>query len=662
MGDIGKEPRIGVFICHCGTNIAQLVDVEAVAEEAKKMPNVVFATAYKYVCSDPGQDIIKKAVKEQGLNRVVVAACSPRMHESTFRNTCQAAGLNPYLFEMANIREHNSWVHLDRKSATEKAVALVAAAVRKAYYLEPLERKEKEVVKSVLIVGGGIAGIQAALEIANSGFKVYLVEKQPSIGGHMIQLDKTFPTLDCSACILTPKMSDVGKHPNITLLTMSEVQSVEGSIGNFKVRIKRRARYVNEKECTACGECAKVCPATAPDEFNLGLSTRKAIYQPFPQAVPSSYLIKMDECYGFDACGKCYQACEKRCINFFAKDSFVDIEVGAIILATGYDLLDPSLLPQYGWGREINVLNSIEFERLLNASGPTGGKIIRLDNRNPVRSVAILHCIGSRDENYCKYCSRVCCMYALKFAHLIRERLGDEVEVYNFYIDLRCFGAGYEEFYKRISDEGVQFIRGKVARILSSKEAPKGLECEEGQLIVEAEDTLLGKVVRLAVDMVVLCPAIVPSDGTAQLAQIFKVQRRADGFFMERHPKLDPVSTLTDGIFICGCCQSPKDIPDTVAQASAAAARVLNYLSLGKVTIEPLISVVDEDVCTGCRVCNLVCPFSAITYDVGKNKSVIDEAVCKGCGICAATCPFGAIKNKQFTDAQIMAQIEGALK
>ncbi|MCX7702574.1 MAG: CoB--CoM heterodisulfide reductase iron-sulfur subunit A family protein [Planctomycetota bacterium] len=663
-GRRGEVPRVGVFICHCGTNIAQTVDVESVAEFAKSLPDVVVSMTNKYMCSDPGQDAIKKAVKEHKLNRVVVAACSPRMHEPTFREVLRDAGLNPYLFEMANIREQDSWVHMDRDSATTKAKALVAGAVFRARYLQALEGKEFPIVKDVLIVGGGIAGIQAALEIANAGYHVYLVERGPSLGGHMIQLDKTFPTLDCSACILTPKMSEAGRHKNIKILTLSEVLSVDGSVGNFKVKVRKKARYVNEEECTACGDCAKVCPVIVPDEFNYGLSSRRAIYQPFPQAVPASFLINMDDCLGNRpiACEKCAAACEKKCINLLMQDEVLELNVGFIVLATGYDLLDITQLPQYGWGRFPNVLHSLEFERMINASGPTGGKILRMDNLDGARSFAILHCIGSRDSNYAPYCSRVCCMYALKFAHIIRERLGEEVEIFSFYIDMRCFGAGYEEFYKRVCEEGVQLIRGKVARILSASEAPPSVEVKRDQLLVQAEDTLLGKMLYVPVDMVILCPAMVPADGTEKLAQMFKVSRRADGFFMERHPKLDPVATLTEGVFIAGCCQSPKDIPDTVAQAAAAASRILALLEVGKVVVEPTIARLDENICTGCRICNLLCPFGAISYDKGLNKSKIDEALCKGCGVCASACPFSAIKMLNFTDEQIMAQIEGVLK
>ena len=656
---MSEQPRIGVFICHCGVNIEGVVDVKRVAEAVKELDNVVFSTTYEYMCSDPGQDLIKNAVKEHNLNRVVVAACSPRMHEETFRSVCADAGLNPYLFEMANIREHDSWVHTDREEATKKAIALVASAVRKANFLAPLEKKEKDVTKAVLIIGGGIAGIQAALEIADAGYTVYIVEREPSIGGHMIQLDKTFPTLDCSACILTPKMSSVGRHENITLLTYSEVESVEGSAGAFKVRVRRKSRFIDEEKCIGCLQCVAKCPVKVESEFDYGLAKRKAVYTPFPQAVPNIPVIDSYNCRQLTGkkCGVCAKVCPTDAVNYDMKDETVELEVGFIIVATGYDLMNLSAVPQYGYGTYDEVYHSLQFERLLNASGPTSGRIVKKDGTEP-KSIALLHCIGSRDENFYKYCSRVCCMYALKFSHIIKERLGEDVEVYQCYIDMRCFGKGYEEFYKRLSEEGVNFIRGKVAKVTDEATEPE----EEGKLILVVEDTLIGKMLRLAVDMVVLCPAMVPSAGTGELANILKVSRSEDGFFLERHPKLDPVATLTDGIYICGCAQSPKDIPDTVAQASAAAARILTFLKLGKVPIEPFIAVIDEEVCTGCRVCNILCPFDAISYDEEKNISKVDEALCKGCGVCVSACPFGAIENKQFTDEQLMAQIEGALR
>ena len=1112
------ERRIGVYICHCGTNISHTVDVEKVTEFAQGLPSVTVARNYRYMCSDPGQNLIKEDIRELGLNRVVVASCSPRMHEPTFRRACQDAGLNQYLFEMANIREHCSWVHEDGGMATEKAKALVSAAVSKVYYHEPLETKEVPVNPNVLVVGGGIAGIQAALEIADGEQQVYLVEREPSIGGHMAQFDKTFPTLDCAACILTPKMTTVGQHPYITLWSYSEVVDVSGYVGNFKVKVRRKARYVDEVKCTGCNECIEGCPVEMKSEFDEGLSKRKAIYIPFPYAVPNKatidkqgyppcrvacpagvnaqgyialisqgkfkeaievirkampfagvcgrvcthpceidceretvdepvsiralkrfvadyelkvgrekavpiepsnkekvaivgsgpaglacaydlvkkgypvtvfeslpeaggllrygipeyrlprkvvdseidYIkelgveiktnspvkdigqlfnqgykaiflgtgawsstkmgipgeeapgvihglnflreanagakvslgervavigggnaaidaarvalrlgakevtivyrrsrvempavhtevdeaeregIKIDilaapvrvltednrvtgiECIrmelgepdasgrrrpipikgseftldvdnviiaigqavakeglpeeleytnwgtlkvdpvsletniagvfaggdvvagpadvivaiaagketavsierylsgvdlkegrpttlekvkeiskegvvekargtmatldlekragtfaevelGFDEktaieeakrclncaacseCMECVKLCEAEAIDHEMKDEFIDIDVGSIIMATGFQSFDPSVIHQYGYGRYDNVLTGLQFERQSNASGPTGGKVLLKDGGEP-KAVAILHCVGSRDENYHKYCSRVCCMYSLKYSHLLREKIPD-VDIYQMYIDLRCFGKGYEEFYNRLQEEGVNFIRGRAGEVTNIAETPE----EGGKLIVLVEDTLVGRQRRIPVDMVILSAALEAHSDADEVAKLFNISRGADGFFLERHPKLEPVATPTEGVFVVGCCQGPKDIPDTVAQASAAAARALAMISKGSVEVEAAISVVDEELCSGCKICIQLCPYSAISFDEEKKIASINEALCKGCGTCAAACPSGAITSRHFTTEEIMAQVEGVL-
>jgi len=651
--------KIGVYVCHCGSNIADAVDVESVAEFAATLPGVIVSRHDRFMCAQPGQELIETDLREQGLTRVVVAACTPQLHELTFRRACSRAGLNPYLLEMANIREQCSWVTLDRTAATEKAKALVAGAVRRVTYQQPLEPHHVPIHPRTLVVGGGIAGIQAALELADAGYPVTLVEREPSIGGHMAQLDKTFPTLDCSACILTPKMMAVGQHPNIQLLSYSEVESVSGYVGNFVVKIRSKARYVVAEKCTGCEICQQKCPVWVEDRvFGAGLGFRKAIYSPFAQAVPRTPVIDRENCVYFQR-GKC-KACEIFCptgaIAWEQEDEFLDIEVGNIILATGYRLFDPRRIPQYGYGRLENVFTSLEFERLCSAAGPTGGRIVLRDGMTQPQRVAIVHCVGSRDRNYNAYCSDVCCMYSLKFAHLVHERL-PEAEVYNFYIDIRSSRKGYEEFYHRLLDEGTHFIRGKVARISDVAETPE----EEGCLIVEAEDTLIGRQRRVPVDMVVLSCGLEPQADAREMARRFGISCGQNGFFIERHPKLDPIATTTDGVFIAGACQGPQDIQSAVAQGAAAAARVAGLISRGEVELEPVLATVDEAACNGCAECLSVCPYSAIELLEDRDKAHVIAALCKGCGVCVAACLPKAISFSHYSDAQLVAQVKGLL-
>jgi len=651
------EPRIGVYICHCGSNIAGMVDVEAVARFAQELEGVVVTRDYKFMCSEPGQEMIKGDIKKLNLNRIVVASCSPTMHEPTFRHVLEEAGINPYLFEMANIREQCSWVTEDKTEATGKAIRLVAAAVRRVFLHQPLPTRQVSINPNTLVVGGGISGIQAALKVADSGNKVYLVEREPSIGGHMAQLDKTFPTLDCSACILTPRMTQVGSHPNIELLTYSEVEEVSGFIGNFRVKVRKKARYVDEEKCNSCGLCQTKCPWQVSSEFEAGLGKRKAIYTPFPQAVPNVPVIDLEHCVYFlkGTCRACEKVCEVGAIDFEQQDETLEIEVGSIILATGFSLFDPTPIYQYGYGRLDNVVTSLEFERMVNSAGPTEGNIILKDGTSP-QNIAIIHCVGSRDEKYHDYCSRVCCMYSMKFGHLVREHL-PQAKVYEFYIDVRSFGKGFEEFYNRVQSEGVTFIRGRPAEVTNVAETPE----EEGKLIVQFGDTLVGLQRRLPVDMVVLSCALEPQPDAGDIGRIFNISSSADGFFLERHPKLDPVTAMTDGIFIAGCCQGPKDIPDSIAQAQAAAAEVLALISQGSVEIEAATAVVDESICSGCRACELVCPYSAVSFDDQRKVCRVNDALCKGCGACVAACFSDAISLSHFTNEQIVAQMEGML-
>jgi heterodisulfide reductase subunit A len=581
------------------------------------------------------------------------------MHEKTFRRCVSLAGINPYLCEMANIRDQCSWVHHNKEKATSKAIELTKIAVAKVRKNTPLKKKKIQVTKRALVIGGGISGIQAALDISEAGIETILVERTPSIGGRMAMLDKTFPTLDCSACILTPRMVEVAQSDRIILYSYSEVEDVSGFVGNFEVKIRKKARYVEESRCTGCGSCWEKCPIKVPSEFDLGLGKRKAIYIPFPQAVPKLPVIDSKHCLKItkDKCGLCSKICPREAINYEQKDEIVIEKVGAIVMATGFTQFDYSVYEEYGGGKYKDVITGLHFERLVSSSGPTEGHIIRPSDHKEPKNVVFIHCVGSRDEEKGKsYCSRLCCMYIAKHALLLKDHCPDS-QAYVFYMDIRAAGKNYEEFVKRVQTEyGAKYIRGRVSKIYE----------EDGRLIVKGSDTLLGEQIEIEADLVVLAVALEPQPDALKIAQILGIPYDEHTLFTEAHPKLAPSETVTSGIFLTGACQFPKDIPDTVASASSGSAKAIVLLSTGELEIEPQIAKVNQDICSGCFSCINVCSFSAIereeikdrkTGEILKEVAKVIESVCHGCGCCVATCRAKAIDLDGFTDEQIFSEV-----
>ena len=661
--------KIGVFVCWCGSNIAATVDVQAVSDALAREPGVVFSTNYQYMCSQAGQDMIQEKIKEYGLTGVVVCSCSPRMHEATFRKTCEKAGLNPYMVEIANIREQCSWIHKDKETGTEKAIILGRAAIAKVQLNAPLTAGTSPVTKRALVIGGGIAGIQTALDIADAGFPVDIVEKKPTIGGKMTQIDKTFPTLDCAACILTPKMVDAAQNENIRIISYAEVEEVKGFVGNFNVKIRKKARFVDETKCTGCGLCTEKCPQKkVPNEFNLGLDNRRAIYIPFAQAVPKVATIDPNYCTMLKTgkCGVCSKVCTAGAIDYTQKDELLEREYGAIVAATGFEPISMEKFDEFAYSQSPDVVTSLEFERLMNAAGPTGGTLLRPSDGTHPHTLVFVQCVGSRCDGGEKgkpYCSKICCMYTAKHAMLTREKYPD-TDVYVFYIDVRTPGKNFDEFYRRAVEEyGVHYIKGMVGNVVP----------ENGKLKVQASDLLGGQQLHIDADMVVLAAAIEPDKTARSLATMLTASMDTNDFFTEAHPKLRPVESPTAGVFLSGVCQGPKDIPETVAQAGAAAAKVIGLLAKDQLTCNPCVASSNELMCNGCSACEKVCPYGAIPYidkDFrGPNRTTlrrrvaqVNPAVCQGCGACTVACPSGAMDLKGFSNAQIMAEVDAICK
>ncbi len=645
--------RIGVFICHCGSNIAGTVKCDGVAEAARNFADVVHAVDLMYACAEPGQQAIEEAIATYKLDGVVVGSCSPRMHEPTFRRTVERAGLNRYMFEMANLREHVSWIGKDMDANTNKSIELVQMAVEKLRRNAPLLAQSFEINKKVLVIGGGVAGIQAALDCADGGTPVIMVEREATIGGKMAKLDKTFPTVDCSACILGPKMVDVAQHPNITLHAYSEIEEISGYVGNFVVRIRKKSTYVDWDKCTGCGACLEKCPSKTPDTFNEGVAKAGAITIAFPQAIPKKAVINAEHCFMFSKgkCGVCAKKCPTGAINYKMEEEVITEEVGCIVAATGYELMDWTVYEEYGGGRYPDVITSMQYERLMNASGPTQGHIVRPSDHKEPKSIVFIQCVGSRDPSIGRpYCSGFCCMYTAKQAVLTKDHIPDS-QSHIFYMDIRAPGKMYDEFTRRATEQyGANYIRGRVSSIY-----PNG----KGQYVVCGADTLLGEQVEVLADLVVLAVGADSSKGAPRLAEMMRISYDNHGFFMESHPKLKPVETNTAGVFLAGSCQGPKDIPSSVAQGSAAAAKVLALFAKDMLENDPQIANVNIGRCVGCGKCASVCPFGAIReLEIrGEQKVEVLATVCQGCGLCTATCPQGAIQLSHSTDDQILAEV-----
>jgi heterodisulfide reductase subunit A len=662
--------RIGVFVCWCGSNIAGTVDVKQVAEMLKHEPGVVFSTDYQYMCSESGQNLIKDAIKEHNLTGVVICSCSPRMHENTFRKAAASVGLNPYMVEIANVREQCSWIHKDMPVATAKAVILGRAAVAKVHLNAPLTAGESPVTKRALVIGGGIAGIQTALDIAEAGFPVDIVEKSPTIGGKMAQLDKTFPTLDCAACILTPKMVEASQQENINIYAYSEVDEVKGFVGNFTVKIRRKARFIKEDLCTGCGLCTEKCPMKkVPNEFNLGMDNRSAVYIPFAQAVPKVATIDANYCIKKKTgkCGLCSTVCGVGAIDYDQKDEILEEKYGAIVVATGFNPISVEKFDEFAYAQSPDVVTSLEYERLMNAAGPTNGTLLRPSDKQHPHTIVFVQCVGSRcdakNEKGKQYCSKVCCMYTAKHAMLTREKYPD-TDVYVFYIDVRTPGKNFDEFYRRaVEDYGVHYIKGMVGKVVP----------ENGKLKVQASDLIANEQLHIDADMVVLAAAVEPDKSARPLATMLTASMDTNDFFTEAHPKLRPVESPTAGVFLSGMCQGPKDIPDTVSQASACAAKVIGLLAKDKLTGNPCVAHSNELLCNGCSSCEKVCPYGAITYadkefrmpdrtTAVRRVAQVNPAVCQGCGACTVACPSGAMDLYGFSNQQIMAEVDAICK
>ncbi len=647
--------RIGIYICECGPNIKDALDINEVVAFARNLENVALVKSFRLLCSEEGKLLLEEDIKKNDLTHLVVAACSPKEHEITFRKVLSKAGLNPFFLQIVNIREQCAWVVKNKVLATQKAKTMIAAAVKRVSFHEPLELREIQCESDVLVVGAGVAGISAALTLAQRNRKVYLVEKLPCIGGKAVRYEKVFPRLECASCVLDPLLDEVLHNERIELMTYSEVQEVLGFYGNFIVKVKKKARFVDCKTCIGCGACLDVCPVKVKNEYNERLDKRKAIYIPYPGSLPHIAVIDKEHCIHFHGkeCNACHDTCPFGSIHYEETDQITELKVGAIVLATGFDVFDPRRASQFGYKKIKNVYTSLEFERLISSNGPTGGKIL-LKNGKPPQKIALIHCVGSRSKKYNEYCSGVCCMYSLKFSYMIKDQLPD-TSIIEFYSDFCLPGRESQSFLNNLGGkEGIDFVHVKNTDSIE-------LAQRQDKILITYKD-IQGKRKRLVCDFVVLSVALEAARDAGEVARIFGISQAEDGFFLEEHTNIAPVSTSIGGIYIAGCAHEPKDMQSAVAEGQAAAGRILSQLIPGeKLFLEPITAEVDEVFCSGCKICIGLCPYRAIMHDPMKKVILVNEVLCRGCGVCVAACPSAAIKATYFSDKQIMAEIEGLL-